>query len=185
MKHETMQAKTYWMTLVPALAGAVLLAGCSCLKPASPDRVTCQPFGRLASGEQIHLFTLRNSKGAEARIMNYGGIVVSLKMPDRNGQLGDVVLGFDKLEDYVKVTAPISAAWSDATATASPAAKFTLDGQTYTLATNNDPNPLHGGIKGFDKVVWKPSVVKLADGTSLELQYPSEDGEEGYPGTLR
>ncbi len=178
-----MQAKYQWLSLVPALVGAVLLAGCSSFKPASPDHVSRQAFGTMPDGRQVQLFTLRNSKGAEARIMDYGGVVVSLKMPDRNGKLGDVVLGFDKLEDYIK-DSPYFGCLVGRYGNRIAKGKFTLNGKQYTLATNNDANHLHGGIKGFNKVLWSPSIVARADGTSLKLQYTSVDGEEGYPGTL-
>ena len=178
-----MQATNYWKSLVPALAGAVLLAGCSSFKPASPDNVTTQTFGKLPDGRQVHLFTLRNSKGTEARIMNYGGIIVSLKVADRNGKFGDVVLGYDNLDGYLKES-PYFGAMIGRYGNRIAKGKFTLNDKTYTLATNNDQNHLHGGIKGFDKVLWIPTIIARADGPSLKLQYTSVDGEEGYPGNL-
>jgi len=141
--------------------------------------ITKQPFGQ-ADGKPVELYTLRNSKGAEARIMNYGGIVQYLSVPDRNGKFDDVVLGYDNVDGYIKVT-PYFGALIGRYGNRIGGAKFTLDGQTYTLAANNGPNSLHGGIKGFDKVVW--NVVK-ATGNTLELQYTSKDGEEGFPGNL-
>ncbi len=178
-----MQATNYWKSLVPVLAGAVLLAGCSSFKPASPDNVTTQTFGKLPDGRDVHLFTLRNSKGTEARIMNYGGIIVSLKVADRNGKLGDVVLGYDKLDGYLKET-PYFGAMIGRYGNRIAKGKFTLNGKDYTLAVNNGPNALHGGIKGFDKVLWYPTIMTRVDGPSLKLQYTSVDGEEGYPGNL-
>jgi len=137
------------------------------------------PFGQ-ADGKPVELYTLRNAKGAEAKIMTYGGIVQSLVMPDRNGRMDDIVLGYDSLAGYVKET-PYFGALIGRYGNRIGGAKFTLDGKSYTLAANNGPNSLHGGLKGFDKVVWK--VVK-ATGSTLELQYTSKDGEEGFPGTL-
>ncbi|MGC3957018.1 MAG: aldose epimerase family protein [Verrucomicrobiota bacterium] len=137
------------------------------------------PFG-TADGKPVMLYTLKNAKGSEAKIMNYGGIVQSLKVADRAGKLDDVVLGYDNVDGYIKVT-PYFGALVGRYGNRIGGAKFTLDGQTYTLATNNGPNSLHGGVKGFDKVVW--NVVK-ATGNSLELNYLSKDGEEGFPGNL-
>jgi len=141
--------------------------------------ITKQPFGQ-ADAKPVELYTLRNSKGAEARIMNYGGIVQYLSVPDRNGKFDDVVLGYDNVDGYIKVT-PYFGALIGRYGNRIGGAKFTLEGKTYTLATNNGPNSLHGGLKGFDKVVW--NVVK-ATGNTLELQYTSKDGEEGFPGNL-
>ncbi|MGH7969171.1 MAG: aldose epimerase family protein, partial [Limisphaerales bacterium] len=158
------------------------LVGCSSMRPAE-NEITRKPFGQTKDGTEVYLFTLRNAKGAEARISNYGGIVESLKVPDRNGKLGDVVLGYDNLADYIKET-PYFGALIGRYGNRIARGKFTLDGQQYTLATNNYPNALHGGNKGFDKVVWEPAVLAGPDGPSLKLTYVSPDGEEGYPGTL-
>jgi aldose 1-epimerase len=139
-----------------------------------------QSFGTLPSGEEVQIYTLSNSQGMEARIMTYGGIVVTLKVPDRDGNLGDVVLGFDSLDGYLGEV-PYFGALVGRYGNRIGAAKFELDGQTYTLAANNGPNSLHGGVVGFDKQNW---TVESADGSSLVLNYVSVDGEEGYPGTL-
>jgi aldose 1-epimerase len=120
----------------------------------------------------------------EARIMTYGGIVQSLKVPDKNGKLGDVVLGYDDLDGYLKAT-PYFGALIGRYGNRIGGAKFTLEGKTCTLATNNGPNSLHGGIKGFDKVVWKATSLVTADGSALQLTYFSKDGEEGFPGNLK
>src|SRR5207253_1365858 len=116
--------------------------------------VTKQSFGKTKEGVPVDLYTLRNNKGAEARISNYGGLVISLKVPDRNGEMGDVVLGYDNLADYIKQS-PYFGALIGRYGNRIAKGKFTLDGKEYTLATNNGPNALHGGIKGFDKVVWE------------------------------
>ncbi|HWD19920.1 MAG TPA: aldose epimerase family protein [Verrucomicrobiae bacterium] len=155
-----------------ALTAAVLL-------PAAEAEITKAPFGALPDGRAVDIYTLKNSKGAEARIMTYGGIVVSLKMPDRHGQYGDVVLGYDKLDDYVK-NSPYFGALIGRYGNRIAKGKFTLDGVNYSLAINNPPNSLHGGTKGFDKVLWQAAP----SGSSLRLTYVSKDGEEGYPGTL-
>src|ERR1051325_3168973 len=113
----------------------------------------------------------------EARIMTYGGIVTSLKVPDKNGNFGDVVLGYDNLDGYIKST-PYFGALIGRYGNRIANGKFSLDGQTYTLAKNNGENALHGGLKGFDKVVWKVAEAKVgARGPELELTYLSKDGE--------
>jgi len=145
--------------------------------------MTIEPFGTAPDGNAVQLITLTNVKGIEMRVMTYGAIIVSLKVPDKTGALGDVVLGYDSLAGYVK-SSPYFGAVVGRYGNRIAKGKFTLDGKPYTLAVNNGPNALHGGIKGFDKVVWKPDTSHAADGQSVSLQYVSKDGEEGYPGTL-
>lgn len=175
-----MKPFTYWAAILSAGVGALLIAGCATSKCCKMNSsITPTPFG-TADGKSVTLYTLKNAKGSEARIMNYGGIVQSLKVADKNGNLDDVVLGYDDVAGYIKVT-PYFGCLVGRYGNRIGGAKFTLDGQTYTLATNNGPNSLHGGVKGFDKVVW--NVVK-ATANSLELQYLSKDGEEGFPGNL-
>ena len=128
-------------------------------------------------------YTLRNSRGVEARICNYGGIVVSLKVPDKNGKFGDVVLGYDNLDSYIKNN-PFFGALIGRYGNRIAKGKFTLNGKEYTLAVNNGANSLHGGLKGFDKVVWEGKSIASSSGPALELTYVSKDGEEGYPGNL-
>jgi len=164
-------------------AGAALLAGCAGPK-ASQTHIDKVPFGAAPDGQAVDLYTLRNDKGAEARIMTYGGILLSLKVPDRAGQLGDVVLGYDKLDDYVK-NSPYFGAMIGRYGNRIGGAKFTLDGATCTLAANNGPNCLHGGLKGFDKRVWSAVPRESPDGPQLVLSYLSPDGEEGFPGNLQ
>ena len=171
-----------WAILVATIAAAGCLIGCA---PASPHgQVSKQPFGTTADGLPVDIYTLRNAKGCEARITNYGGTVVSLKVPDRQGQLGDVVLGFDSLADYIKES-PYFGSLIGRYGNRIANGQFILDGKTFTLATNNGPNHLHGGNKGFDKVVWKAQAfLQNSQEPVLALQYTSQDGEEGYPGTL-
>ena len=142
-----------------------------------------EPFGTAPSGEPVELITLTNAHGVELRAMTYGAIIVSLKVPDRNGTLGDVVLGYDSLAGYVK-SSPYFGAVVGRYGNRIAKGKFTLDGTTYPLAVNNGPNALHGGLKGFDKVVWSADTVRSADGVGIRFHYVSKDGEEGYPGTL-
>jgi aldose 1-epimerase len=144
--------------------------------------ITKQPWGDVG-GRAVDLYTLRNAKGSVVKISNYGGIVQSVCVPCKTGKLGDVVLGYDTLAGYVKET-PYFGCLVGRYGNRIAKGRFTLDGRDYTLATNNGPNALHGGLKGFDKVVWdaKSSVMKA--GPTLELHYVSPDGEEGYPGAL-
>lgn len=139
-------------------------------------------FGTV-DGKEVYLYTLRNSHGMEARITNYGGIIVTLKVPGRDGKVGDVVLGFDSLASYVRDT-PYFGCIVGRYGNRIAKGQFTVDGLQYTLAKNNGLNALHGGIKGFDKVVWSVDEQKSIAGKTLVLGYVSKDGEEGYPGTL-
>jgi len=166
-------------------ACAAFLIGCS--TGGSFDQgITKQAFGKTPDGQAVDVYTLKNSKGAEARIMTYGGVVLSLKMPDKNGQFGDVVLGCNKLEDYTKTPPPpYFGALIGRYGNRIGKATFTLDGKTYALAANNNGNTLHGGNKGFDKVVWTGAGKDTPAGPALVLNYTSKDGEEGYPGTLK
>jgi aldose 1-epimerase len=171
-----------WCFSLISCLGVAALLGCASTA-SSPNQVSQRSFGQTADGKDVSLFTLRNSKGAEALISNYGGIVTSLKVPDRNGKMGDVVLGLDNLADYIKES-PFFGALIGRYGNRIARGKFTLNGQQYTLATNNYPNALHGGTKGFDKVVWEPTILTGPEGPGLKLTYLSKDGEEGYPGNL-
>ncbi len=142
-----------------------------------------EDFGKTADGQNVELYTLTNDSGVEARITNYGGIVVSLKTPDRNGKLDDIVLGFDNLDEYLKGH-PFYGAIAGRYANRIGKGRFTLNGVEYKLAVNNGENHLHGGVKGFDKAVWKARQVPAKDGVALELTHFSKDGDEGYPGNL-
>ena len=142
-----------------------------------------EAFGTAPDGKAVELITLTNAKGIELRAMTYGAIIVSLKTPDRAGKLGDIVLGYDSLAGYVK-SSPYFGAVVGRYGNRIAKGKFTLDGKTYTLAINNGPNALHGGIKGFDKVVWTADTVRSADGVGIHFTYVSKDGDEGYPGNL-
>jgi aldose 1-epimerase len=171
--------------ILGAGVGAAFLAGCACcpcVTKTAPG-VGQADFGTTADGQKAFIYTLKNKHGVEARISNYGGILVSLKVPDRNGQLEDVVLGYDKLEDYLKAS-PYFGAMIGRYGNRIAKGKFSLNGQDYTLAVNNDANALHGGIKGFDKVIWGAKPGGTAAAPTLELSYVSRDGEEGYPGNL-
>ena len=148
--------------------------------PATQRSIQTVEFGSI-DGQPVQLFTLTNASGASVGIIEYGGIVVSLNVPDRDGNLGDVVLGFDTLDEYVTDT-PYFGAITGRYANRIAGGKFEIDGVQYELPVNNGPNSLHGGVKGFDKVVWEGSQTEAGDG--VVLTYTSADGEEGYPGTL-
>ena len=145
--------------------------------------ITKESFGKTGDGENVDLYTLTNNLGMQAKIMNYGGIVVSLKVPDRNGKMDDVVLGFNDLDNYLKGH-PYFGAIVGRYGNRIAKGRFTLNGVEYKLAVNNGENHLHGGIKGFDKVVWTAKEMRTKMGPALSLTYISKDGEEGYPGTL-
>ncbi|MGA2786219.1 MAG: aldose epimerase family protein [Verrucomicrobiota bacterium] len=147
--------------------------------------VSHSPFGKTPDGTPVEIYTLCNVRGMEARILTYGGIVQSLKVPDKNGKFDDVVLGYDNLEGYLTNNNPYFGALIGRYGNRIGGAKFTLEGQTCTLATNNGSNSLHGGVKGFDKFVWQAKSWLSPDGPALELSYVSKDGEEGFPGNLK
>ncbi|MGA8763272.1 MAG: aldose epimerase family protein [Candidatus Sulfotelmatobacter sp.] len=145
---------------------------------AAPTRVTKQPFGQTSEGTSVDLYTLSDGK-LEARIMTYGGIIVSLRTPDRNGKLDDVVLGYDSVDKYI-AKSPYFGALIGRYANRIAHGTFQLDGKTYSIPKNDGDNALHGGVRGFDKAVWTGKPIK--DG--VELTYVSKDGEQGFPGTL-
>lgn len=140
-------------------------------------------FGKTSDGAAVDLFTLTNAKGMKAKVMTYGAILTELDVPDRDGKVGDVVLGFDNLASYL-AGHPHFGATTGRVANRIAKGKFTLDGKEYKLAVNNGPNSLHGGLKGFDKVVWKAEPKETPDAAAVQLTYVSRDGEEGYPGNL-
>jgi len=146
--------------------------------------VTKSSFGALPDGRGVDAYTLTNAGGMRVRVLTYGGIIQSLETPDSHGRLGDVVLGFDSLDQYVRES-PYFGAIVGRYANRIARGRFTLDGRTYTLAVNNGPNALHGGIRGFDKVIWDARAFTKGDSVGVALSYVSADGEEGYPGTLR
>jgi len=139
-------------------------------------------FG-ISDNKDVFLYTLTNSNGIIVKITNYGGIITSIKMKDKMGKFGDIVLGYDSLKQYVKNN-PYFGAIVGRYANRIAKGQFTLDGKTYKLAVNNGKNHLHGGIKGFDKVVWDALEVHDSSQVGLVLTYLSKDGEEGYPGNL-
>lgn len=151
--------------------------------PIPAATVDCASWGKTKSGEEVHLFTLRAANGMEARITNWGGIIVSLTVPDRKGQMADVVLGFDSLEPYLGKH-PFFGCITGRYANRIGNATFSIDGQTYHVTANSGRNHIHGGKEGFDKKLWKAKPFVHEDGAGVELTYRSADGEEGYPGNL-
>jgi aldose 1-epimerase len=146
--------------------------------------VAREPFGTTDRGDAVSVYTLKNAHGMEVRATDYGGIILSLRVADRDGRFDDVVLGYDSLKDYVRAS-PYFGAIIGRYGNRIAGGRFSLDGRTYTLARNNGPNHLHGGLRGFDKVVWGVEPFESRDGVGLVLRYASPDGEEGYPGTVQ
>ncbi len=140
-------------------------------------------FGKTNDGEEVDLFTLTNKNGIMLKITNYGGIITSMMVPDKSGKFDDIVLGFNTLNEYLKGH-PYFGAIIGRYANRISKAKFLLNGNKYKLAANNGENHLHGGIKGFDKVLWKAKEIKKDEEIGVKLSYLSKDGEEGYPGNL-
>ncbi|MEK7723324.1 MAG: aldose epimerase family protein, partial [Acidobacteriota bacterium] len=141
-------------------------------------------YGKTIEGKTVEQFTLTNSSGAEAKIITFGGIITSLKVPDKNGKLGQVVLGYDNLQGYENDSFYIGALIGRY-ANRIGKGQFTLNGKTYNLAKNNGENNLHGGPKGYQKVVWNGRSFVDKTGATLEMQYFSKDGEEGFPANLK
>ncbi len=173
------------MLLFAIFSGALLMTTLAPIGATpQPGSTTKKSFGKTPGGQAVDLYVLTNKTGAEVSITNYGGAVVSLKVPDRNGKLADVVLGYDTADGYVNDKAYFGAIvgrYGNRIAHA----QFVLDGKTYTLAKNNGENTLHGGVKGFNKALWTAKILPAKDGQSLELSYLSKDGEEGFPGNLK
>jgi aldose 1-epimerase len=179
------------MKLLPLLL-VVLLAVCTTIgaqnqtraaAPAREGAVSKAAFGKTPAGEAVDVYTLTNTRGMEVRAITFGGIITSIRVPDRAGMLADVALGFGDLEPYLK-NPPYFGALVGRYGNRIAKGRFTLDGQTYTLAVNNAPNHLHGGIKGFDKVVWTAEPFKKGKDVGVVFTHTSPDGDEGYPGKL-
>jgi aldose 1-epimerase len=169
-----------------ALQAAAQAAPKPAAKPAPPATkagVLKTAFGQTKEGVPVDQYTLTNRRGMIAKVITYGATLTDLIVPDRTGTPGDVVLGYDKLEPYL-AGVPYFGSTVGRVGNRIAKARFTLDGKTYQLATNNGPNHLHGGVKGFDKVVWKAETVPGAGAASVRFTYRSADGEEGYPGNL-
>jgi aldose 1-epimerase len=149
-----------------------------------PATVTIAPFGQTPDGKRVELYTLTNSRGMQVRAISYGAIIQAIRVPDRSGRVADVTLGFDSLQGYL-TDSPYFGAIVGRYANRIARGRFTLGGRTYRLATNNGPNHLHGGLKGYDKVVWRGESFQRADTVGVKFEHTSPDGDEGYPGTVR
>lgn len=182
-----MWKKRFCLALAGLLLGglAAALADEAAAKRETKEKLSVkkEAFGKTDDGVEIDLYTLTNANGMTAKIMTYGAILVELDVPDRDGKMGDVVLGFDNLKDYLAKN-PHFGSTVGRVANRIAKGKFTLDGKEYTLAINNGPNSLHGGLKGFDKKVWKARPEEKPNWATVALSYLSKDGEENYPGNL-
>ena len=169
--------------LVCARGGGAAAAQGKAAPAGGQATVSRAAFGQTADGTAVESFTLRNAHGIEVKAITLGAIITSVRVPDRAGRFDDIVLGYDDLAGYLRKPSYFGAVvgrYGNRIAKG----RFTLDGKTYTLAINNGPNHLHGGVKGFDKVVWKGERASGAGAASVTFRYTSRDGEEGYPGTL-
>lgn len=172
-------------TLIWAMLAAALCMGADLAaeEGKAMKKISREALGATPEGVEVDAYTLVNKHGMKARIMTYGGIVLSLEVPDRDGQLEDVTLGFDSLDGYV-AEHPYFGTIVGRYANRIKGGRFVLDGVEYVLAQNNGPNHLHGGIKGFDKAVWAAEPTTHDGAPALRLRHVSPDGDEGYPGTL-
>jgi len=193
-KRLQLRAKTavFLATVAAVAAVTVTLASVTVgnAAPATAPTITKQPFGSVG-GQNVDIYTLTNAHQMEVKILTYGGIIQSVKVPDKSHQLANVTLGFPTLDDYVNLNSPFPAGGPyfgpiiGRYANRIAGGQFTLNGTTYQLALNNGPNTLHGGIEGFDNKVWTATVVPATSSSvGLKLHYTSPDGEEGYPATL-
>lgn len=160
------------------LLGSILFTGCS-----KGPKITKESFGKLKDGKEVSIFTLVNAKGCKARITNYGAKIVSIEVPDRNGKMADVTLGYNNAEGY-EAGDHFFGAIVGRYANRIAKGKFTLDGTEYKLALNNGSNTLHGGPTGFHSQIWNAEIVTTDNYPSLKLTYHSPDMQEGYPGNM-
>lgn len=169
-----------------ALVLATLLAAAACRGAddhTGSGSVTREPFGATTANEAVERITLTNRHGVTLQAMTYGAIITALRVPDRTGALGDVVLGFDSLAAY-EASSPYFGAVVGRYGNRIAKGRFTLGGREHVLAVNNGPNHLHGGLRGFDKVIWSAETFQNDTATGVTFRYVSKDGEEGYPGAL-
>lgn len=187
-----MHARTLFrFATVAAGTIALLQTGCQTGPKLTPGEqlerrgyVYVEPFGKTEDGKTVELYTLKNANGLTAKVMTYGATLTEMDVPDKNGKFADVTLGFSNLQDYVKHS-PFFGSTVGRYANRIANGKFSIDGHDYKLAINNGPNSLHGGLKGFDKVIWTAHEVQSTLGPAVRFEYFSKDGEEGYPGNLK
>src|SRR5262245_21041318 len=173
-----------------AIAAAVLTCVVASMQVPAKRAGAAPGVTRAATGAQVDVkpaetFTLTNANGVEVKAITYGAIITSWRVPDRTGQMADIVLGFDDPAEYIKNNSPYFGAVVGRYGNRIAKAQFTVDGKTYKLAANNGPNHLHGGTRGFDKLLWSGEPVKGGKGAGVVFSLTSPDGDEGYPGTLR
>ena len=176
------QSKSVFVAIVLAFVNIGLSMPVTASAMVNPQ-IKKEAFGMTSGGESVELYILTNANGMEARIMTYGGAIVSLKVPDRAGKFADVVLGHDTLDGYLK-RSPYFGSIIGRYGNRIGRGQFSLNGKQYRLPKNNGENTLHGGDHGFDKVLWKAKELKSGNGVGLSLTYLSKDGEEGFPGNL-
>ena len=176
-------------SILAGLFSAAILLAAGCATHQTPmdtgtTAVKVQNWGHTKAGQPVKLYTLSNSQGVTVKITSYGALLTEFWAPDRNGTSGDIVLGFETIEKY-EAGHPYFGATVGRVGNRIAKGRFSLDGKEYTLAVNNGPNHLHGGLKGFDKVVWESKIVRQTDeAVAVEFSYLSADGKEGYPGNL-
>ena len=178
-----MNGKLVGLVLVAAALGFGAAGCCSMCCKKAEIKIMKEPFGKTQDGVAVDCYTLKNHNGVEMKVINYGATIITLKVPDQNGKLDDIVLGFDKLADY-EAKSPYFGCIVGRYGNRIAKGKFTLNGVPYCLATNNGPNSLHGGLKGFNKAVWHAKEMQTAAGPAVEFTHVSKDGDEGYPGNL-
>ena len=174
-----MRRNSFWFMLITLFC----LTMTSLLQAADKTGVQVESWGKTPDGQEVYLYSFSNENGLRAKMTNYGAIVVSLETPDRNGKLTNITAGFDNLESYL-AGHPYFGSTVGRFCNRIALGKFSIGKQEYTLATNNGDHHLHGGEKGYDKVVWTGTPVKRAGARGVEFSYLSADGEEGYPGNL-
>lgn len=172
------------LTFLMSLGGCGGKCPFACLSNRSRSMPTAEPYGKTADGQSVEAYTLTNKQGLRARVITYGATLAEMHVPDRTGKLADVVLGFDDMQGWQGKGNQYFGCTTGRVANRIAKGKFTLAGKSYSLATNNAPNHLHGGIKGLDKVLWKATPVPSDDGQAVQFTYRSPDGEEGYPGSV-
>lgn len=171
------------MKIISTMVALAAVAATAIL-PACAGSVSSAPWGETKTGKPVTLYTLKNDRGMVVKITNYGAIITSIRVPDRRGKMGDIVLGYDRVSDYIK-NSPYFGAVVGRYGNRIGHAQFTLDGTTYHVSKNDGDNSLHGGQIGFDKALWNASPAGTAAAPAVALAYLSRDGEEGYPGNLR
>jgi aldose 1-epimerase len=186
-------SRSGWLCVSVAFVG-LLLMSCQGGSPTAKQEpkdggkqnlsISKAPYGKLADGRAVDIYTLANAKGMRVKLINYGAATVSVEVPDRDGKSADVTLGYDTLDGWLTDTCYFGATVGRY-ANRIAKGRFTLDGNTYTLATNNGPNHLHGGLRGFNKVLWDADLVETPQAVGVKFTYLSKDGEEGYPGNLK